>query len=150
MTGRDHVVVVGIDGSAASVAALRHALTQVDDSGTEVEVVTAWTGDDTSRESRHAARRNALRAQVAVVARARRQVDVPVRVSAVLVEGHPDEVLLGASRGAHQLVLGAGTLHPGRLHRACLRRATCPVLLVPSGDRDRDHVREPVRARPAP
>jgi nucleotide-binding universal stress UspA family protein len=142
MTSRDHVVVVGVDGSAASVAALRHALSQVDDSGTDVEVVTAWSGSDTSRESRHAARRDALKAQVTTVARARRQVDVPVRISAVLVEGHPDEVLLGASQGANRLVLGAGTLQPGRLHRACLRRATCPVLLVPSGDR------EPARAQP--
>ena len=141
MTVRDQVVVVGVDGSAASVAALRHALAYADGSATEIEVVTAWNGPDISRESRHAARRAALRAQSAVVARARRQVDVPIRVSAVLVEGHPDEVLVGAAQGAHRLVLGAPTLHPGRLHHVCLRRATCPVVLVPAD--------EPAVVRPA-
>jgi sarcosine oxidase gamma subunit len=134
MTDRDRVVVVGVDGSAASVAALRHALTQAAGRAVDVEVVTAWSGGDTSLVSRHAARRGALRAQAAVVARARRQVDVPVRLSAVLVEGHPAEVLLAAARGADRLVLGAPTLTPGRLHLACLRAATCPVILVPAGD----------------
>jgi hypothetical protein len=143
MTGRDQVVVVGVDGSDASVAALRHALVQVAASGLDVEVVTAWSGGDISLESRHAARRAALRAQSAVVARAHRQVDVPVRLSAVLVEGHPAEILLGAALGAHRLVLGVPTLRPGRLHRACLRAATCPVILVPAGDP------EPAWERPA-
>lgn len=134
MTGRDRVVVVGVDGSAASVAALRHALVYAEGSDTEIEVVTAWSGGDLSRESGHTARRGALRAQAAALARARRQVDVHVPVSAVLVEGHPDEVLVGAARGAHRLVLGAPTLHPGRLHHVCLRRATCPVVLVPEAN----------------
>ncbi|CAN5666378.1 hypothetical protein BH10ACT10_BH10ACT10_21730 [soil metagenome] len=134
MTGRDRVVVVGVDGSDASVAALRHALAYADGSATEVEVVTAWGGGDSSRELRHAARRAALRAQGAVMARDARQIEVQVPVSALLVEGHPEEVLVGAARGAHRLVLGAPTLHPGRLHHVCLRRATCPVVLVPAAD----------------
>ena len=134
MTGRERVVVVGVDGTAASVAALRHALAYAQGDAAEVEVVTAWSGLDLSRESRHAARRAALRAQTAVVARARRQVDVDVHVSAVLVEGHPHQVLVDAARGADRLVLGAPTLHPGPLHHVCLRRATCPVVLVPADD----------------
>lgn len=141
---RSDVVVVGVDGSAASVSALVAALREAGPRHLDVEVVTAWSWHDPSRRDlgfvlSRAARRRALRAQAAVVARAVRIVgDVPT-ISAVIVEGDPAEVLASASEGAHSLFLGvshrqetgAGT---GSVRERCLRAAGCPVLVTPQSE----------------
>ncbi len=140
---RSSVVVVGVDGSTASVSALVTALRDARDRDRDVEVVTAWTWHDPFRVEdgfllARAARRRALRAQSAVMARAARLVGTLPPVSAVIVEGDPAETLLLASRGADRLVLGVSDREEtaeslfNAVRERCIRHAPCPVLVVPT------------------
>lgn len=141
---RSSVVVVGVDGSAASVSALVTALRDARDRDLDVEVVTAWSWRDPFHLEdafmlARAARRRALRAQSAVMARAARLVGTLPPVSAVIVEGDPAETLLLAARGANRLVLGVSDREEtaeslfNAVRERCIRHADCPVLVVPTG-----------------
>ena len=140
---RSHTVVVGVDGSRASLAALTAALADAAASHREVEVVTVWAApalharDDGLFLSR-AARRRALRVQTMATALATRRAGVRVPVTGVLLQGDPAEILVQASAGAAELVLGAprpGTCDLGptaSVTRRCLSEALCPVRVVPA------------------
>jgi len=140
---RSHTVVVGVDGSRASLAALTAALADAAASHREVEVVTVWAApalharDDGLFLSR-AARRRALRVQTMATALATRRAGVRVPVTGVLLQGDPAEILVQASAGAAELVLGAprsGSCDLGRtasVTRRCLSEALCPVRVVPA------------------
>jgi nucleotide-binding universal stress UspA family protein len=139
---RSGTVVVGVDGSAASVCALLAGLRDACSRGLSVELVTAWSWRDPGHHDggfvlSRAARRRALRAQSAVAARAARVGGAQPPVTGVIVEGRPADVLVRAAEGAALLVLGA-TEHPGGEERSqpsvreeCVRSAACPVLVVP-------------------
>ena len=66
-----------------------------------------------------------------------------------VVEGPEDRVLTAAAKGARMLVLGShgyGHLHHavvGSVSQACIRRSTCPVVVVPASA---SSVAEPVAA----
>ncbi|MBC3192480.1 universal stress protein [Pseudonocardia sp. C8] len=127
-------VVVGIDGSAVSRAALRWALDHAGGPGRQVVAVTAWrspvqthprgarTRTDTEQDSR-------AQAEAAVRQEAP---DVPVIVG----RGRPAEVLAEISRGAGLLVVGndrpARLAAPASTVLDCLRLAEVPVVVVPS------------------
>jgi nucleotide-binding universal stress UspA family protein len=140
---RSHTVVVGVDGSRASLAALTAALADSAAAHREVEVVTVWAApalharDDGLFLSR-AARRRALRVQTMATALATRRAGVRVPVTGVLLQGDPAEILVQASAGAAELVLGAprsGSCDLGRtasVTRRCLSEALCPVRVVPA------------------
>lgn len=142
-------IVVGVDGSEASLAALRWAAGQARALHTDVVAVHAWepagaglapyasaSARPTDAEQRDAAAR--------VLARAVREVFGPQTdgsVRAVVVEGPPSRVLLDQARGALLLALGRG-LHRqqglpalGTVGRACLRGAPVPVVAVPATER---------------
>ncbi|MER8007485.1 universal stress protein [Streptomyces sp. NPDC094149] len=141
-------VVVGVDGSEASVAALRWAGEQARALGTGVLAVHAWepaaglapyapaSGRPTRAEQREAA--------AGLLASAVRRVfggRVGTGVRAVLVEGPPARVLLRQARGAALLALGRGDHGRwdgpalGAVGRECLRYAPVPVVTVPAADR---------------
>lgn len=141
---RSNTVVVGVDGSRASLAALTAALTDAAQGHREVEVVTVWAAP-ASEPARHgglflsrAARRRALRVQTMATALATRLAGVRVPVTGVLLDGDPAEVLVQASTGASELVVGAP--HSGSrdigpsasVMRRCLSEAACPVRVVPA------------------
>lgn len=139
---RAGVVVVGVDGSPASVSALVVALREARAQGRRVEVVTAWSWHDPfDLEGGYvlgrASRRRALRAQSAVMARAHRLVGTHLPVSGVIVEGDPVDVLLHAAEGADLLVIGASEQDESAqdvfhaVRERCIRHAPCPVLVVP-------------------
>lgn len=138
---RESVVVVGVDGSPASVDALVHGFEEADVRGGWVEVVTAWSWPSMSAEATdlgraHEGRRHALAVQAATVSKARRRYRGPCRLTAVLVEGDPATVLAHAARGAACLVLGRciddSPLDAGDSTRErCLALATSPVVVVP-------------------
>ncbi len=141
---RSGTVVVGVDGSAASVCALVAGLLDARSRGLAVEVVTAWSWRDPGHHDggfvlSRAARRRALRAQSAVAARAARVVGVLPPVTAVIVEGRPADVLVRAGEGAALLVLGATDRPWGEerslpsVREECMRSAACRVLVVPEG-----------------
>jgi nucleotide-binding universal stress UspA family protein len=136
-------VVVGVDGSRASLAALTAAITDAALRHREVEVVTVWTAPtpmpprDGGLFMSRAARRRALRVQTMSTALATRVAGVRVPVTGVLLDGDPAEVLVHASAGAAELVLGAprsGTADSGptaSVTQRCLAEALCPVRVIP-------------------
>ncbi|WP_405905344.1 MULTISPECIES: universal stress protein [unclassified Streptomyces] len=143
-----HDIVVGVDGSEASMAALRWAAQQAPALRADVVAVHAWepsasgiapyapvSARPTAAEERdHAAQ--LLASTIRAVFGPR--IDSSVR--AVLAEGPPARVLLQHARGALMLALGRKAhgeyeLPPiGTVGRECLRHATIPVVAVPAAN----------------
>ncbi|MER7703666.1 universal stress protein [Kitasatospora sp. NPDC097605] len=138
-TGTGRRIVVGIDGSAPSKAALRWAVGQAVLTGATVHAVAAWEYpslygwfapmvDDGFEQSA----RRTLTVEVDEVIGTRR----PVPVEESLVLGHAAEVLLEAAEGADLLVLGSrgrGTFARtllGSVSARCAVHGSCPVVIV--------------------
>ncbi len=148
-------VVVGVDGSWASVRALRWALAEAADHDYQVEVVTAWphTGPVFVREvpGHHSdARERARTAQHRAIREARSPATDAVAVSAVLENARPEEALSLRARGRRMLVVGAGVDHVEQarteLAERCRERVDCPVAVVVA-DAGETEVLEPLLAR---
>ncbi|MFF7456922.1 universal stress protein [Kitasatospora sp. NPDC008115] len=138
-TGTGRRIVVGIDGSAPSKAALRWAVGQAVLTGATVHAVAAWEYpslygwfapmvDDGFEQSA----RRTLTVEVDEVIGERR----PVPVEESLVLGHAAEVLLEVAEGADLLVLGSrgrGTFARtllGSVSARCAVHGSCPVVIV--------------------
>ena len=144
-------IVVGVDGSAESRAALRWAAEVAAGFGAAVEAVQVWQYPPALQEwdavpSNYGylpsvpgierverGVRDGLAATVALVLGPEPGVEVAQRV----VEGHPAQVLVEAADGALLLVVGrrghgglVGLLL-GSVARACTEHANCPVVVVP-------------------
>lgn len=136
-------IVVGVDHSAVSVAALRWAVAEAAVSGRQVVALRAWTFEPIAD----------LGAAVAgspetVADRERRQLDEVigavqaeqpgVTVNAELVEHSAPVALEEASKTAAMLVLGSHgrgrllKLLVGSVAEHCLREASCPVVVIPA------------------
>jgi len=132
-------VVVGVDGSAASVSAVQRACEEARIRDGVVEVVTVWSyppGSTSEWLAYRAGRRWALRAQAAVVARATGRLTQPPPMTGVVVDGDPADVLTRAGRGAACIVLGRHPETPleassGSTRERCMALAGCPVVVVP-------------------
>lgn len=131
-------ILVGVDFSAESAAALRWACREASLRGAEVHAVHA-------REAQcHSMATYAVPAQIqadAVDADVRWRSVMPdvspgVQVRTEIVEGLAARVLLGLCDGADMLVLGTASdtsdamRSAGPVIRACLRRALCPVVII--------------------
>jgi len=134
-------IVVGVDGSPHSAAALRWSLDHAASLTGEVIALFAWQLPFVSipgafdRAELEQAYREFLLKTVSEIAPS-----PPVPLSTVLAEGDPTESLIVASRGADMLVLGirgrtrfAG-LMLGSVSQACAANAACPVVLVKRSD----------------
>ena len=150
-------IVVGVDGSAESVAALRWACRQASLSAAEVHAVLALEAA-CHRVASYAvpaprqvsgswgAAREVLRRSVSEAV----SLFPGVCVRTEITEGLAARVLLDHAAHADMLVLGRTSHGPdlyrgaGPVIRACLRAAPCPVVIISSADappRDRaDHV----------
>ena len=133
---------MGVDGSAGSLAALRWAVREAGLREAALHVVRAWE-DTAKRVAPYASHAYpADRAEDHLTAEGRLQADVaavlgpaPLGTVAVQVaEGLAARVLLDHAAGADLLVLGCATRRQpdgiGPVARACLRHATCPVVVV--------------------
>jgi nucleotide-binding universal stress UspA family protein len=133
-------IVVGVDGSASSEAALRWALGQARLTGQPVDAVTSWSIPVTFGEAAGALmgidwQGEATRTLESTVAKA---VDPPDadRVSQRAVQGHPAQVLLDAAADAALLVVGSRGLGGvrgmllGSVSQHVVARAACPVVVV--------------------
>ena len=135
-------IVVGIDGSPSSRAALRWAVRYADLTGGTVDAVTAWRVPSTlasypwvSLDETDSLHEDALKELDAVI-KADVEADDRHLVSAEVVNGHPAEVLLHAAADADLLVVGSRG--HGRFAEALLgsvaqhlvHHAHCPVLIV--------------------
>jgi nucleotide-binding universal stress UspA family protein len=135
-------IVVGVDESPASLAALRWAGREAGLRGTRLLVVRAW-----ERAVRRAAPyASCIRArsreddQVTAAARLEGAVQAalgpapPIPVTVEVAEGLPTRVLLDRATGAELLVLGGGASTGqdviGPVARDCLRHPPCPIVVV--------------------
>lgn len=134
-------IVVGVDGSATSSAALEHACRRAEWSGETVVALHAWRTHAPSTDVWNSEPR-------ALEGLAHRQVLLAESVAGMRVD-HPDVVieqeavpvapvrcLVDASRGAALVVVGShglgffGGLLLGSVSQAVLQRAECPVVVV--------------------
>jgi nucleotide-binding universal stress UspA family protein len=138
MSAGQQRIVVGIDGSEQSQAALRWTIEQARLTGAAVDAVTAWRFPASYGMSVVAADLDVegeatkmLSETVADVVRGASE--VPVRQ--MVGEGPPAEVLLNTAKGADLLVVGSrgrgGIMSAvlGSVSLACVLHATCPVLV---------------------
>ena len=144
----DAKVVVGVDGSPASLAALREALEEARLRHASLRVVMAWQlasaeiAIDTPGVVQQIVEHNAriLEAALASIDHGRA---AGVEISTDLINGHPATALLDAASDATLLVVGArgtsglaGTII-GYVAHAAIHHAKCPVLVVPPPERRR-------------
>jgi nucleotide-binding universal stress UspA family protein len=141
MTARNYLIVVGIDGSEGARSALRWAIREARSRGGSVKAVHAWRWEFPELHGEHTDARQAsisgamLDREVEAVAH---HAPVGVRIAGEAVHGRPDGVLTDAARTADLLVLGSHG-HSRQLHQvlgsvteACIRHATCPVVVIPA------------------
>jgi nucleotide-binding universal stress UspA family protein len=138
-------VIVGLSGSLASFQALRRAVAEARARGAALHVVHAYPATSTSQPSLYQAmsesRRDLAEERVAeYLAAALGGPPLGLRYRQVVVEGAgPVAALLAEVRGPDDLVVvGTGCQARRRprwrtsVGERCLRRATCPVLVVPA------------------
>lgn len=146
----DRVIVVGVDGSPTSLAALRWAAREAALRGASVLAVRAWEREVQEipgiRATPGAGQPSPETDRSTALAELRESVRVTlsgqpgVTVEAELVDGLAARVLLNRCRGADMLVLGTGHHTPGELRvaspviLACLRRAPCPVVVISAAE----------------
>lgn len=147
-------IVVGVDGSDTSKAALRWAVTAATGLGAELDVVRAfryppalhdWTAvpsnygflpelppEDVVERGAHDETADLVTAELGA------EPAVKVTVRAERIERRPAEVLVDAAAGALMLVVGrsghggiSDLLRVGSVARACVEHAPCPVVVVP-------------------
>ncbi|MGD0706621.1 MAG: universal stress protein [Trebonia sp.] len=142
MGEREHRIVVGVDGSEPSMAALRWAIRQAALTGACVDAVAVWrypTGygwapSVTEIDFEGDAKRSLAEALGAVGT-----LGPEVRVRPLVAEGQAAEVLLRAATGADLLVVGSrghGALTSpllGSVSLNCVLHAHCPVLVLRGG-----------------
>jgi nucleotide-binding universal stress UspA family protein len=153
-------IIVGVDGSAPSTAALAWAVNEARDHGAELTVVHVYrapeVGADPQLASTHfpdhvsveqaadgaegrreAYEEEAHRRAEGVVNAALREVDTDgARIKTVVLSGRPAAQLVEISRDADLLVVGSrgrggfGSLRLGSVSEQCARHASCPVVVV--------------------
>lgn len=128
-------IIVGVDGSDASIAALRVARAMAEPLSADVEAWACWdvpagygvylaVGVEGFKYAAD---------QVLQQALAEAFEELPPFVHARLVRGKPGPVLINASRNASLLIVGRrghGSFVLGSVSSACVSRAHCPVLVV--------------------
>jgi len=140
-------IIVGVDGSDASIDALRWALLQADVTGCSLEAVTSWqypndygaqwVAEDVDWD---VMAKTTLEASLA-------KVDLGgVEVTRTITQGHPAEVLTNASTNADLVVVGSrghggfvGMLLGSVSVHVCAH-AHCPVLVVRHQPSARSHI----------
>ncbi|MFJ2370416.1 universal stress protein [Microbacterium sp. NPDC087665] len=136
-------IIVGLDGSESSIAALRHAADLAAKLHASLEAIMTWeypvfydpyySGASWSPETETA------KAMKAAIAQAF-ETDLPRNFTQTVLQGAPARVLIRESEDATMLVLGsrghggfAGLLL-GSVSATCAAHATCPVLIVHTHD----------------
>ena len=143
---RTYRIIVGVDGSEAGVRALKWAVVEAerrDRSGqtTSVQAMTAWEFDPASEPESVAIRledpREAARRAVSETVSNVCDAHPGVPVADEVVQGAAADVLVRAADDADLLVIGSHghsrAFHAvlGSISEACIRTATCPVLVIP-------------------
>jgi nucleotide-binding universal stress UspA family protein len=135
-----HRIVVGVDGSACSIAALNWVVRQAELTGAQVEALTTWEWPNTygvalmvpDGYDPEADARAVLEDSI----RPARQSHPEIIIRPIVVQSHPAPALVEASRGADLVVVGSrghgeftGMLL-GSVSEHCASNAHCPVLVL--------------------
>ncbi len=142
-------ILVGVDGSSGSGAAVRFALEEARIRGAELKAVSAWhvppavygagwapAGSDVDEFRKLA--EAALSASLADNGAG----DSGVVVTPILREGHPVDILVAESGRADLLVVGSRGLGGfkglllGSVSQQCAQHSRCPVVVVPHPEND--------------
>jgi nucleotide-binding universal stress UspA family protein len=133
-------IVVGVDGSAASVSALRWALREAPLRGGKVRVVHAWSYPMASsfHEASHVMKLPFAEDAAAVLDRciAAAAPEPGVDIEKVVVQGPAAPALVDAARDASLLVMGSRGLGGfsglllGSVTQQCAHHATCTLVIV--------------------
>lgn len=128
-------IIVGVDGSDASIAALRVARAMAEPMSATVEAWACWdvpagygvylaVGIEGFKFAAHQVLQQALEEAFG---------ELPSFVQPRLVRGRPGPLLIDASRNASLLIVGRrghGSFVLGSVSSACVSHAHCPVLVV--------------------
>jgi nucleotide-binding universal stress UspA family protein len=137
-------IVVGVDGSACSVAALRWAIEEARLRGAKIRAVSAWSYPHVStyHEAAHALKVPYAEDAAATLERAVAQVAdeaAGVEIETDVVESHAAPALVEAARDASMLVVGSRGLGGfsglllGSVSQQCAQHAQCPMVIVHEG-----------------
>jgi nucleotide-binding universal stress UspA family protein len=131
-------IVVGVDGSAASVQALRWAVAQAELTSARVQAVLTWSNPAQAGFDIYIPVVDwaALGRRILETALEEAGDGAPLDVETVVRQGHPAQVLVEVSAGAQLLVVGsrghggfAGLLL-GSVSEHVIAHASCPVLVI--------------------
>jgi nucleotide-binding universal stress UspA family protein len=143
VTGNDPVgagrIVVGIDGSESSLAAVRWAARQAELTGASLEVATAWQFPGTyawgiSLPETYDPSEDLRKLLSDAVTQLRKE-HPGLRVTSRLAQSHPSPFLVELSKGADLLVVGSRGhgefvgMVLGSVSEHCVSKAHCPVLV---------------------
>lgn len=152
-------IVVGVDGSPGSLAALRFAVVEADLRHADVRAVCAWRYPEANggwsvvppeAYNPHAAARQVLTDAIAAISG---PADRTVVVAPMTTEGHAAAVLVEAAAETDLLVVGSRGhggfigLLLGSVSQHCVHHARCPVVVVPTPPTEQR--RDPSAAGPA-
>ncbi|WP_139005471.1 universal stress protein [Arthrobacter crystallopoietes] len=132
-------IVVGVDGSDASLEALRQAQELADPFNAQIEAIACWefpqmydgyvlVGIEGFQESAAKILNQSVERVYGP--------ETPRNVKTSLVQGNPKSSLIKASENADMLIVGRrgrgafSGLHLGSVSSACIAHAKCPVLVV--------------------
>ena len=141
MTTR-HLIVVGVDGSDGGRRALDWAVREAKSRDGAVRAVATWSWDGlesgpATAPNPAAAKERAARLLDGEIRALVERHGSPVPVTAEVIEGSPGAALAHAGSTADLLVLGSHghsrIRHTvlGSVSEECIRRATCPVVVLP-------------------
>jgi nucleotide-binding universal stress UspA family protein len=149
MTTNPALIVVGVDGTAESDAALAFAIDEAARSRDALELVTAWDAESSLSamdlaygmvlsEPEHRAKEEAERQQQESLERVLGDRPQPTAVASQVIRGRPGPVLVEAARKARLLVVGTRSLGPvraallGSVSRYCAQHTTGALVVVPA------------------
>ncbi len=136
---RSHVIVVGVDGSPTSVAALEWAARQAEYTGCSLAAVATWewpSGFGYSAIPSDYRPADDLEKVLEPIVSDLKKKHPSVAVNVEIIEGHPAPTLVDESRGASLLVVGSRGLGAfagmliGSTSKHCVTSAQCPVVVV--------------------
>lgn len=138
MSERDNpVVVVGVDGSADSMTALKWAETYAKATGATLRLVTAWSWPVSYGVPLYIEAYNPEAEAESMIEKAKSELLLPAeRIETACRQGQSGPVLVAEGEGASLLVVGShghsaiGSVLLGSTSNYCTHHAPCPVAII--------------------